>query len=378
MNITKLYTQLLEGKTSKEYFVRQCRTQFPEIISPVSSYTDIVSILKGKRLLGENLSEKRIRKPMINEVHELDTYQILDRLNPYAVKQGIEVELSKETDLKTTDLEKIKEKVAKKLQKDPNAYRDTKDPSIKDVLKQDQKLAMQPVKANNLNDKDNEMKKPKGVQQPKSNTSAPTKENKKGKPEGVKELGYKSKSVKGVANTMEITGKEKVLKSLKESLKKNLLSENGYIPEKRNDYSAGQKIVTPQGHGTITEVNPPEVFVKLATHTKEDEPIAFTFNQLDYQREYEKSQDSNNWDRNQGKEEPDPLSEKKNSIIQKIKEFLSKKKLKKEEVVEIPDQETKKKTTVITPNTTATAALTKLGGKVVPGTKGIVKLKGQS
>jgi len=330
MNITKLYTQLLEGKTSKEYFVRQCRTQFPEIISPVSSYTDIVSILKGKRLLGENLSEKRRRNPMINEVHELDTYQILDRLSPYTVKKGIQVELSKETDLKTTDLEKIKEKVAKKLQKDPNAYRDTKDPSIKDVLKQDQKLAMQPVKANNLNDKDNEMKKPKGVQQPKSNTSAPTKENKKGKPEGVKELGYKSKSVKGVANNMEITGKEKVLKSLKESLKKNLLSENGYIPEKRNDYAPGQKIVTPQGHGTIIEVNPPEVFVKLAIHTKEDEPIAFTFNQLDYQREYEKSEDSNNWDRNQGKQEPDALSEKKNNIIKKLKEFLSKKKLKKE------------------------------------------------
>jgi hypothetical protein len=335
MNITKLYTQLLEGKTSKEYFVRQCRTQFPEIISPVSSYTDIVSILKGKRLLGENLSEKRRRNPMINEVHELDTYQILDRLSPYTVKKGIQVELSKETDLKTTDLEKIKEKVAKKLQKDPNAYRDTKDPSIKDVLKQDQKLAMQPVKANNLNDKDNEMKKPKGVQQPKSNTSAPTKENKKGKPEGVKELSYKSKSVKGVANTMEMTGKEKVLKSLKESLKKNLLSENGYIPEKRNDYAPGQKIVTPQGHGTITEVNPPEVFVKLAIHTKEDEPIAFTFNQLDYQREYEKSEDSNNWDRNQGKEEPDALSEKKESIIKKLKEFFSKKKLKKESGTEI-------------------------------------------
>ena len=53
MNITKLYTQLLEGKTSKEYFVRQARTQFADIISPVSSYADIVNILKGKRLLGE-------------------------------------------------------------------------------------------------------------------------------------------------------------------------------------------------------------------------------------------------------------------------------------------------------------------------------------
>ena len=330
MNITKLYTQLLEGKTSKEYFVRQARTQFADIISPVSSYADIVNILKGKRLLGENLSKERKRTPMINEVHELDTYQILDRLNPYAVKRGIQIELSKEKDLKTTDLEKIKEKVAKKLQKDPKAYDDTKSENAKSVIKQDKKLEMQPVKANNLNDKENEMKKQKGAQQPKANTSAPTKENKKGKPEGVKQLTYKSKSVKGVTDNMEMTGKEKVLKSLKESLKKNLLSENGYIPEKRNDYSAGQKIVTPQGHGTITEVNPPEVFVKLAVHTKEDEPIAFTFNQLDYQREYEKSEDSDNWDRNQGKQEPDELSEKKNNIINKLKEFFSKKKLNKE------------------------------------------------
>jgi hypothetical protein len=54
MNITKLYQQLQEGKTTRDYFIREARRQFPQFVSPVTSFTDAVSILKGKRILSEN------------------------------------------------------------------------------------------------------------------------------------------------------------------------------------------------------------------------------------------------------------------------------------------------------------------------------------
>ena len=52
-NIQKQYTDLLEGKMSKSNFMRNVRMQFPQYVSPVTSYDDSIKILKGKRILSE-------------------------------------------------------------------------------------------------------------------------------------------------------------------------------------------------------------------------------------------------------------------------------------------------------------------------------------
>ena len=53
-NITKQYQDLLEGKMSKDVFIRNVRMSFPQYVSPTTSFKDAVSILKAKRVLIEN------------------------------------------------------------------------------------------------------------------------------------------------------------------------------------------------------------------------------------------------------------------------------------------------------------------------------------
>ena len=74
-NITKLYQQLQEGKTTREYFVREARRQFPQFISPVTSFNDAVNILKSKRLVSENLT-KEVSGARFDTLGETDGEQI--------------------------------------------------------------------------------------------------------------------------------------------------------------------------------------------------------------------------------------------------------------------------------------------------------------
>ncbi len=354
-NITKLYQQLQEGKTTREYFVREARRQFPQFISPVTSFTDAVNILKSKRLVSENItkevsgaffdappvttideatlkdlvqplvaklesmgfeteidpyggyktlfawktfpngntltmfvgpsdyelkkrdykgfdefstidvsfkyytteitkklfglykSKKRVLQALpdeggreidlgvgmfdipiedsveriaslvrkaeqkvesgqlnksepVNEAHKLDAEQILDRMSPYAVKKGMEAELKKEKTYDNTTIDKVKEKVARKLKKNPNAYDDQIVANVKKVEKQDKELEATELKKE-LVDKKNAMRKPKGFKADKANTKASKKENRKGKPKGVKVMPDKG-----------VIGTEKVIK----------------------------------------------------------------------------------------------------------------------------------------------------------------------
>lgn len=52
-NIQAQYQDLLEGKMSKSNFMRNVRMQFPQHVSPSTSFDDSVKILKGKRILSE-------------------------------------------------------------------------------------------------------------------------------------------------------------------------------------------------------------------------------------------------------------------------------------------------------------------------------------
>lgn len=391
-NITKLYQQLQEGKTTREYFVREARRQFPQFISPVTSFTDAVNILKSKRLVSENVikevsgamfdappattideatikdlvqplvaklesmgfeteidpyggyktlfawktfpngntltvfvgpsdyelnvrdykgfdefstidvsfkyytteitkklfglykSKKRVMQALpdeggreidlgvgmfdipiedsveriaslvrkaeqkvesgqlnksepINEAHKLDAEQILDRIPAYAVKKGIEVELKKEKTYDNTTIDKIKERVAKKLKKNPNAYDDQIIANVKKVEKLDKELEATELKKE-LVDKKNAMRKPKGFKADKANTKVSKRENRKGKPKGVKVM-----PDKGVTGTEKVI-KEDVIENIKSWLQENVSRE----------YHPGMEVKTPDGQGIVKEV----------------------------------------------------------------------------------------------------------------------------
>jgi hypothetical protein len=296
-NITKLYQQLQEGKTTREYFVREARRQFPQFISPVTSFNDAVNILKSKRLVSENLTkevsgamfdapieEAKItdqeiiklanqlgiedsivldgeggvanaeemialinKSEPLNEAHKLDAEQILDRMSPYAVKKGMEAELKKEKTYDNTTIDKIKERVARKLKKNPNAYDDQIIANVKKVEKQDKELETTELNKQ-LVDKKNAMRKPKGFKADKANTKASKRENRKGKPKGVKVM-----PDKGVTGTEKVI-KEDVIENLKYWLQENITRE----------YHPNMEVKTPYGDGIVKEVRGGTLTVELA------------------------------------------------------------------------------------------------------------------
>lgn len=58
-NITAQYRDLQEGKITKANFMTSVRMQFPDYISPLNSYEDMVKILKSKRILSEDYDTMR-------------------------------------------------------------------------------------------------------------------------------------------------------------------------------------------------------------------------------------------------------------------------------------------------------------------------------
>ena len=80
-NIQAQYQDLLEGRMSQANFMRSVRRDFPQFVSPVTSYDDSVKILKGKRILSE-VSINPTKRLSINESERFSIAvenEILDR-----------------------------------------------------------------------------------------------------------------------------------------------------------------------------------------------------------------------------------------------------------------------------------------------------------
>jgi hypothetical protein len=221
----------------------------------------------------------------LNEAHTLTTDQIIDRLNPYEFKNAVEYEMAKLKVLDNISYEKVKAKVAKKLAKDPLAYRYTQLANAKQVEKKDKALEMKPVKANNLVDKDNEVKKIKGFKEEKANTKSTKKENRKGMPKGVKEMKGSLKKPAGVKQIMKQESKETVINEMLEFFKKKdrLKEDNvgGAVPQERSDFFKGTECMTPEGKAVVVEKRGSIVSVKLEDGSERD----YTLNVLDAAKE---------------------------------------------------------------------------------------------
>jgi hypothetical protein len=321
MTTAKLYQKLRAGEISKQKFLYEVRkdSNLPWVTN-VTSFDDAVKILKGKGIISEGATmapmhhgqgtpdhegaayeynaeleedteleetEETEDKEALNEAHDLTTTQIIDRLNPYAFKKAVEYEAAKAKAVDMISYEKIREKVAKRMAKDPLAYRYTELANAKQIEKDDKRLAMTPVKGNNFVDKANEMKKIKGFSDDKKNTSTPKTENKKGKPKGVKEMKGSKKKPAGVKDVMKHETKETVLNEMvaffkkKDRLKENDGTVSGLVPQERTDFHPGHECWTPDGPGNVIERNGSIVSVQLEDGSQKD----YTLNVLDAAKE---------------------------------------------------------------------------------------------
>ena len=217
-NIQKQYQDLLEGTMSKANFMRNVRMQFPQHISPVSSFEDSVKILKGKRILNED--KKPIGVYGHNPNAEMDEYRGIDYVNYYQAYKGIQYELSKMPEITDENYIKARKKVVANILKDPDAYKDLQLANFKAVKDMDKDLEMKDVKKDNLVDKPNEMKVVK--KDAKGNTEA-TLEKKEARKSKTAKVPVMTQAPKGNLKAFETPGKEKVM-ALKEAykLEKNL------------------------------------------------------------------------------------------------------------------------------------------------------------
>lgn len=220
-NIQKQYQDLLEGKMSKANFMRNVRMQFPQHISPVTSYDDSVKILKGKRILSEVKQPEGVYKHNPNA--EDDLYRGIDHLNKYVVDRAIKFELAQMPEITDENYVKARKKVVSKMLKDPDAYKELQIANYKDIKKRDENLKMKEYKKVGNVDKANEMKVVK--------KDAPASANHVAKEAKKKEkVAQMTQAPKGKLEAFPTPGKEKVM-ALKEHILDELMAPNPHKEE---------------------------------------------------------------------------------------------------------------------------------------------------
>ena len=247
-NIQKQYTDLLEGKMSKANFMRNVRMQFPQHISPVTSYDDSIKILKGKRILAEAAKPEGVYGHNPNA--EAETSRGIDHLNYYQVYHGIQYELAKMPEITDETYIAARKKVVDTILKDPDAYKELQLANFKAVKAMDEDLKMKEVKPGNLVDKPNEMKVVKKDVKGNTQDTLEKKEKKKSKTAGVKEMTQTPKKAKGIAKVMEVPGKEKV-----KALKEHILGEMTQVNPTFEHFHVGARVKKKDNSlvGEITE-----------------------------------------------------------------------------------------------------------------------------
>lgn len=187
------------------------------------------------------LHEAAIKNPNAEAPTEIG----YDHVNYHQLMKGMEFELAKAKDITDEALVKAKQTALKNIKKDPNAYRDLIIANVKDVLKKDATLKMQPVKKDNMVDKANGMKVVKKDEKGNVQTTLGKKEKASKGNKGVKEMTQSPKKVKGV-QAFETPGKEKVL-----ALKEHLMNEFGHMQQEVTpEFRVGSRVETKDGRFT--------------------------------------------------------------------------------------------------------------------------------
>lgn len=225
-NIQAQYQDLLEGRMSKANFMRNVRMQFPQHVSPTTSFDDSVKILRGKRILSEAKKPEGVYGHNPNA--ENDAYRGIDHLNYYQVYHGIQFELAKMPEITDENYVKARKKVVDTILKDPDAYKQLQLANFEAVKEMDKDLEMKEVKKNNLTDKPNEMKVVKKNE--KGNTQDTLEKKEKKKAKNGKGLQHMTQAPKGKLEAFPTPGKEKVM-NLKEHILDEMTTQNPHHEE---------------------------------------------------------------------------------------------------------------------------------------------------
>lgn len=98
--IKEQYKLLKENKMSQAQFMRNIRLTLPHLVTNITGYKDAIRILHNKGIISE-------------------TYEDMKNHHPYELRLGTEEELESKPD---QDIDKVLDKISKKLDKDPNFY----------------------------------------------------------------------------------------------------------------------------------------------------------------------------------------------------------------------------------------------------------------
>lgn len=116
--LTEKYNALVEGKLSRDQFLRDARLLHPSLISRNNTFDDALSILINRGLVFPNITEVKA-----------ETETLIDKFPVEAVDRGVDVELEK-MGLDSVeppheeDYEKALDKALKNLEKNVNFYLD--------------------------------------------------------------------------------------------------------------------------------------------------------------------------------------------------------------------------------------------------------------
>lgn len=247
---------------------------------------------------------------------------VIDLVDPYQLKRGVEQELSKMQDIEGDAYKVAIDRALKNLSKDKYYYKSLQIANFDEVSKEDQKLKMQEVgkksKDKVKTDSAGYIKKP--LKKDEAANVSNKKENKKGSPKGVKQMTEKAKTAPGIKKTMKASGKEQVLNELREFLqKKSRLSEDLHY-----NYSTGQEVSTPEGPGQVTNIVGGTISVKFPSGVEKD----FQINVLDKQQRDAAFAKMPNLG---ASFEKGKASLTKEEVMTKLKEYFSKKKKKRNE-----------------------------------------------
>ena len=144
------YNLIVEGKGNTANFKKEAVNAFPHLVNGHNSYEDVVSILKNNNIIKEAITDEKEQAQIISDA---------DRVNPYELEKGIEVELkvpAKEASLE--DYLKAKKAAIKNLGKDPMFYSqlETGEKAVKFEKRPDTMKAIN-KKGDNVSDKLNKM-----------------------------------------------------------------------------------------------------------------------------------------------------------------------------------------------------------------------------
>ena len=374
-NIQKQYTDLLEGKMSKQNFMRNVRMEFPQHVTNVSSFEDTVKILKGKRIISEAAKPEGVYGHNPNA--ETPPAPGIDQLNYYQVYHGIQFELAQMPEITDENYIKARKKVVDTILKDPDAYKQLQLANFKAVKAMDEDLKMKEVKENNLTDKPNEMKVIKKDAKANTEDTLEKKEKKKAKnPKGVQVMTQTPKKAKGIAKVMEVPGKEKV-KALKENIMQELTMQNPTYEHfqvgarvKKKDNSLVGEITEWDGDTATVKADDGKVHhVQGNVLTKKDVPAP--------KQEAAQTGTTDEWAKPKAhlpEDQQKPVEENREEKMKSLKEKLIKA-VKKELEEDIFTKGTGTSAqTVTATNPTSKSALTQKGFRAVPNTGDIKPL----